>query len=108
MDESAFETLADRMLADCLARIEATLADSVEVDFESGILTIELDDGRKYVINKHVPNLQIWLSSPVSGAAHFAYEPLSREWRSTRGGQHLTKRLAEELTDLTGTDIAFD
>ncbi|HEX9465364.1 MAG TPA: iron donor protein CyaY [Alphaproteobacteria bacterium] len=106
MDESTFESLAEETLAKLEARIEDSL--DVDVELRGGILTIELDDGRQYVINKHMPNRQIWLSSPVSGAAHFDYEPASRTWRSTRGGALLHDLLARELTAATGEDIAFD
>ena len=106
MDESAFENLADATLA----RLEARIEDHLEVDVErrGGVLTIELDDGRQYVINKHTPNRQIWLSSPVSGAAHFDYDPASGSWRSTRGDARLHELLASELKAATGEDIAFD
>jgi frataxin len=107
MASSSFETLADRTLQAILERVEERLEDAAEADLQGGILSIELDDGRRYVINKHAPNRQIWLSSPVSGAAHFDWHEGSGEWRSTRGGETLLVRLAQELTAATGTEIAF-
>ena len=56
MDERAFDTLADRTLQHLFARIDAELADVADVDLRGGILTVALDDGRQYVINKHGPN----------------------------------------------------
>jgi frataxin len=106
MSASSFETLADRTLEAILARVEERL-DSVEADLQGGILTLELDDGRRYVVNKHAPNRQIWLSSPVSGAAHFDWHPESGAWRSTRGGEDLLALLARELRAATGGEIAF-
>lgn len=108
MDESAFHTLADRMLARLQAGIEAALGDDAAVDLRDGILTVELDDGRQYVINKHAPTRQIWLSSPVSGAGHFAHEPASGVWRSTRGGAVLTDLLASEFEAAGGRPVTFD
>lgn len=107
MDESAFHTLADQTLAKLLNTIEAALGDDIAVDLRGGILTIELDDGRQYVINKHAPTRQIWLSSPVSGAAHFAHDATTGAWRSTRGGAVLTDILASELAAATGATIDF-
>lgn len=107
MDESAFETLADRTLADLQERIEAVLEDA-DVELRGGILTVELDDGRQYVINKHMPNRQIWLSSPVSGAAHFTHDPDTGKWRSTRGAEVLHEVLAAEFTTIAGHDVSFD
>jgi frataxin len=108
MDESAFHTLADRTLARLQSAMEAALGDDAEVDLRGGILMVDLDDGRQYVINKHAPSRQIWLSSPVSGAAHFAHDPASGAWRSTRGGAGLTDLLATELAAAVGHEIDFD
>ena len=105
--ESAFQAEADRTLADLLERIEDSLGDDLDVDLQGGILTIELASGGQYVVNKHAPNRQIWLSSPTSGAAHFGHEP-GRGWISTRGGAALHELLAQELSSATGTTIAFD
>jgi frataxin len=107
MDERAFDTLADRTLQHLFAQIDAELADAADVDLRGGILTIALEDGRQYVINKHAPNRQIWMSSPVSGASHYEHDAASGAWRSTRGGDPLMPRLARELAELTGTAIAL-
>lgn len=106
-DESAFHAAADRTLAGLLERIEDALGDDLDVDLQGGILTIELASGAQYVINKHAPNRQIWLSSPVSGASHFAQEP-GGGWVSTRGEARLHELLAEELGAATGETIGFD
>jgi len=83
-DQSTFETAADQTLARIMDVLEDALGDWLSVDLEGGILTIELDEGGQYVINKHGPNRQIWLSSPVSGAAHFNYDG-GGSWVATRG-----------------------
>ena len=107
MDDSRFESLAERTLARLQAQIEAALGD-VDVELRGGILTLEFEDGRQYVINKHTPNRQIWLSSPVSGAAHFAHDPAAGVWRSTRGDAQLHRLLSGELAALTGQEIELD
>ncbi len=106
MDESAFENLSEQTLKGLEAAIEDQL--DVDVEYRGGILTVELDDGRQYVINKHTPNRQIWLSSPVSGAAHFDYDQTSGRWKSSRGDAILHDLLAGELKAATGDDITFD
>jgi frataxin len=107
MDESAFQNLADPLLARLNATLEEALGDVADVDLRGGILTIELDDGRQYVVNKHAPTRQIWLSSPISGAAHFEHDAATATWRSTRGGAVLTDLLAAELSAATGRDVIF-
>jgi frataxin len=107
MDDSAFESLAEETLARLQAQIEEA-ADEIDVELRGGILTLELEDGRQYVINKHTPNRQIWLSSPVSGAAHFVHDPQAGVWRSTRGEVLLHPLLAAELSQLTGQTVELD
>jgi frataxin len=104
MDEgdTQFETLAERALQAMAEAIEASGAD-VEVDFIGGILTVELADGRQFVVNKHAGMRQIWLSSPISGARH--YRPDKARWTDTRDGSDLGARLGEELTAATGTPV---
>jgi frataxin len=108
MDESAFQAAAETTLTRLYTVIDETLGGDVDAELRGGILTLELEDGRQYVINKHAPSKQIWLSSPVSGAAHFDLDAASGEWRSTRGGPPLVARLVAELKAATGRDIAFD
>lgn len=105
MDESAFDTIAGRTLQHLAQRIEDAAGDAVEVELRGGILTLELDDGRQYVINKHGPNRQIWMSSPVSGATHYDWDAAAGAWRATRGQGALAETLAQELAGLTGAAI---
>lgn len=107
-DRNAFETIAEQTLEKFMDVIDEALGDRLEVDFEGGILTIEQESVGQYVINKHAPNRQIWMSSPLSGASHFAYDGDSGEWVSTRGGQSLSDLLADELGSITGTELSLD
>jgi frataxin len=106
MDQSAFERQAAALLEAFFDEIDATLGDELDVDYEGGILTIKLPDGRTFLVNKHAPNREIWLSSPVSGAWHFAFDAGDALWRSTRavaeGPDNLAALLEAELNDLTG------
>lgn len=96
MDESRFHSLADACLADLADRIEAALGDEVDVELQGGVMTLALTNGGQYVVNKHAPNRQIWLSSPKSGASHFEFR--DGDWRATRvHDQTLEDVLADEL-----------
>ena len=92
MTHSAFETLADSLLA----TLEEALADHVDAELQGGILTVEGDAGT-WIVNKHAPTQQIWLSSPVSGARHYAYDAGVGQWQDTRGGGDLLTVLGAEL-----------
>ena len=74
MSEQAFESLADSLLESLEEEIE-------DAELQGGVLTVDADAGT-WVVNKHAPTRQIWLSSPKSGAKHYAYDPGSRLWQS--------------------------
>jgi frataxin len=105
MDERAFETLAGRTLAAIAERLEDALADVADVELRGGILTITCEAGGQFVLNKHAPSREIWLSSPVSGAIHFARR--GDDWVSTRGPDSLAARLAADLETRTGIQVAL-
>jgi len=90
MSNSAFETLADSLLE----AIEAGIGD--DADLQGGVLTVDGDEGT-WLVNKHAPTRQIWLSSPRSGARHYAFDAASGLWQDTRGGADLLTTLNAEL-----------
>ena len=104
--DTAFDSAANRFLAALSSAFEEALP-MAEVDLEGGILTVELEDGGTYVINKHAPTRQIWVSSPASGATHFARDQGSDRWIDTRGGRDLARMLHDEIRTATGADLAL-
>ncbi len=104
LDDNAFHAAADATLSALMETIEDGLGDVLDVDMNGGILTIELDSGGRYVINKHAPSRQIWMSSPVSGATHFGYCD-EKGWLSTRSDESLAGMLAAELAAATGKAV---
>ncbi len=108
LDEARFETIATQTLDALFEALEVTLSDALEADLEGAILSIELEDGRQYILNKHAPNRQLWLSSPVSGAHHFGFDAARDAWVSTRGAGELRALLGSELSSLCGQAVSFD
>jgi frataxin len=108
MDEPEFERQAGKVLDTLMAQIEDQAGDDLEVDLVGGILTIGLPRGGQYLINKHAPNREIWLSSPVSGAWHFRHDA-ANGWVSTRTVDNarpaLHRLLADELAAATGSPV---
>ena len=88
MSDSTFESLADSLLE--------ALEEGLDGERQGGVLTVEGDDGT-WIVNKHAPTRQIWLSSPKSGARHYAFEQGSGLWQDTRGGADLLTTLSSEL-----------
>jgi len=107
MDMQTFENTANETLEKLFEALDSAIGDQVDVDFEDSILMIELEDGRQYVINKHSPSQEIWLSSPVGGASHYRYDLNSNVWLSTRGGESLLNVLSQELSKINGDTVAL-
>jgi frataxin len=107
MDERDFDRQADQVIERLMAALEDQVPDA-EIDLEGGILTVVLPDVGSYLVNKHRPNREIWLSSPKSGAWHFSRDP-EAGWISTRVVENerpnLHRLLAEELADATGAPV---
>ena len=102
LSESDFNRLADQALEEIGLAIETRLDDRVEVELQEGVLTIDMEDGGQYLINKHASNQQLWLSSPKSGAWHFACTGPGESWVSTRDATILGELLREEIAAATG------
>jgi len=105
MDSTAFEDLAEKTIESLFDAIDEAIGDDADVDLENGILTVELEDGRQYVINKHSPNQQIWLSSPISGAAHYKFDDATAAWVSTRSSDVLLDVLSAEMSQIAGVSV---
>ena len=92
MTDSAFESLADSLLV----TLEEAIADHADAELQGGVLTVEGDEGT-WIVNKHAPTKQVWLSSPRSGARHYAFAADAGKWLDTRGGGDLLEVLSAEF-----------
>ncbi len=107
MDESGFDTVCGQTLSRFWEILDEAIGDLADVDLESGILTVKLDAGGHYVINRHGPLKQIWMSSPISGATHFEHDPTTGGWTGTRGEGNLAEILADEVRRETGVAVSL-
>lgn len=100
MQETEFHRLADATL-DALADglEEADGSGQVEVEYQGGVITIDVPGGRQLIVSKHTASRQIWLSSPVSGGLHFSYG--AGKW-GLADARTLEQVLAVELKNLAG------
>ena len=92
--DSEFIAATDRALAAIGAALDAALAAAdVDVDWSlnDGILEIECDDGSKLIVNRHVPNREIWVAARAGG---FHFRSRDGGWRDTRSGDELAAALA--------------
>jgi CyaY protein len=95
-----------------LRDVEATLAE-IEAAFDDAdigadcslaglVLTVELDDGGKIVVNAQTPMRQLWLASR-SGAMHFVFD--GDRWRDLRSGAEFFDALSRAVSEQTGREV---
>ncbi|HUP97235.1 MAG TPA: iron donor protein CyaY [Usitatibacter sp.] len=103
MNESDFHRAVDAVLA----RIEAAVeqVEALDVDLESGILTITCPDDSRIIVNRQTPNREIWVAAR-SGGFHFTAREGS--WRDTRSGEELFASLARVIALQAGAKIDFE
>lgn len=105
LDLPTFHRLADHLLDHLHDSLDTLLdshpqADSFDTSLSMGVLTVKLATLGTFVVNKQPPNMQIWLSSPVSGPSRFDFDQDRKEWIYKRNGTELVCLLNSELTDL--------
>jgi CyaY protein len=105
MTESEFIATADAALSAIGDALDAALESSdVDVDWNinAGILEIECEDGGKLIVNRHVPNREIWVAAR-SGGFHFRSD--GGRWRDTRSGDELGAVLERLLAEQAGLAV---
>lgn len=103
MTETEFLTLTDGIFW----RIEEALDEAgLDVDcLKAGnVLEIEFDSGEKIVVNRHVPNQELWIAAK-SGGFHFARR--DGQWIAARDGAEFGATLSGVVTLAAGCDFEF-
>jgi CyaY protein len=105
--ESAFIAAADGTLATIGLALDAALeTGNADVDWtlNDGILEIECADGSKLIVNRHVPNREIWVAARAGG---FHFRADRGTWRDTRSGEDLGAALTRLLRTQGGLALAL-
>ncbi len=107
MQENDFQKLAQKTLdgiADSLDELDESGA--IELEYSNGIITITTNSNKQFIINKHAPSGQIWVSSPLSGGLHFSYNQSSGKWL-LGDGRELKSILETELGNSAGVKVSL-
>jgi CyaY protein len=104
MTETEFVELAEATLDAIEAAVEATGAD-IEAVRSGNVLTLELGDGSKVVVNGQAPTQQIWVAAR-SGGYHYGRQGSS--WRDTRDGSELFAALSRILSSQGGESVLLN
>ncbi len=101
MTENDFNKLADVVFERIEQALDASDAD-IEYDSNGTVLEMEFEDGSKVIVNRHVPNREIWLAAK-SGGFHYGHE--NGQWLSRRDGSELFAKLGELVQLGTGKKL---
>ncbi len=101
MTESEFNELADAVFARIEQAIDASEAD-IDYDSNGTVMEIEFEDGSQVIVNRHVPNQEIWLAAR-SGGFHYGYR--DGKWLSQRDGSELFAKLGELVRNGSGKKL---
>ena len=103
--ESEFIAATDRALAAVGQALDAALVTSeadIDWSLNDGILEIDCGGAGKLIVNRHVPNREIWVAAR-SGGFHFGRR--GGRWLDTRSGEELAAALAALLRLQSGLTI---
>ncbi|GFG40499.1 hypothetical protein Cfor_06511 [Coptotermes formosanus] len=85
---------------------EAAHLKAADVSYSDGVLTVKFGVPHgTYVINRQTPNLQIWLSSPISGPKRYDFH--DGRWIYRHDGVSLHELLSQEIPDIVNRHVDF-
>jgi CyaY protein len=103
MNESDFLELAEQTLDAIEHAVEACDAD-IEAARTGNVLTLELADRSKVVINSQTPMRQIWVAARSGG---FHYERIGDQWLDTRDRSELFGALSRIISAQGGQPVVL-
>ncbi len=106
LSEADYDSVAAPELQRLIASLDELASDAVEAELASDILTIEFEDGARYVLNSHRAARQIWLSAERS-AWHFDFLPDGKSWVASKSGDELWATLTRLVSTKLGEPVTL-
>jgi CyaY protein len=103
MTESEFIERAEAVLLALESAID-TVDAGIDCSRSGGVLTLELDNDTKIIVNTQLPTRQIWVAAR-SGGFHFSYD--GHAWRDTREGTELFATLSKLVSAQGGRAVVL-
>ena len=103
MTESEFLQRAEEVMS-AIERAIDTTGDDIESSRSGNVLTLELGNGSKVVINSQAPMQQMWVAGR-GGAFHYAWR--DGGWYDTRDGSELFAALSGLLSAQGGDPVTL-
>jgi iron-sulfur cluster assembly protein CyaY len=105
---ATFSQHYDETIRDLETRLSNAIDGGTEFDFEKNgdVLTLEFDDGERFIISPNSPVQQLWVSANFSGS-RFNWSDEANEWIHEKDGRALTHFLDEELSKKLGKAVSI-
>jgi CyaY protein len=95
--EAEYEAVAVPELEALVRALDELEQSSFEAELASDILTIEFEDGARYVVNSHRAARQIWMAAELT-AWHFDFSAEKQRWIASKTGDELWAVLEAALS----------
>ena len=103
MTETEFLQRAEEAMGAIERAIDAAGVD-IEPSRSGNVLTLELGDGSKVVVNSQAPMQQMWVAGR-NGAFHYAWS--DGAWHDTRDGSEMFAALSRLLSNQGGEPVVL-
>jgi CyaY protein len=103
MTESEFNERAEAVLREIELVVDAVDI-GIDCSRSGSVLTLELDNDTKVIVNTQAAMCQIWVAAR-SGGFHFGYD--GGEWRDTRDGTELFASLSKIISAQGGHPVVL-
>jgi len=102
MNEQEYLRAADA----CLERAARWLGDVEDLDVTAGdgLVTVEFDDGTRFVLNRQAAARQVWLAAGAR-AWHYRWDAGRQAWVDDRDGHELFGNLHAVVSDKLGQAV---
>jgi CyaY protein len=102
MAQDNLRQLIDTTLENIERAVEDLDMDQIDLETSDGILTIEFDDGIKFILSRQSATNQIWLAEPQNG---WRFDHDNGKWISPKNPLDLISFLEKLMTNKLGQPI---
>jgi CyaY protein len=95
--EAEYEAVARPELQALVRALDELELSGFEAELANDILTLEFEDGKRYVVNSHRAARQIWMAAELQ-AWHFDWVPEEARWIASKSGDELWATLEAALS----------
>lgn len=106
LSEEQYEALAFPELGALVRALDTLDHPGVEAELASDILTVEFDDGTRYVVNSHRAARQIWMAAERH-AWHFDWIPAKNQWIAEKSGDELWATVSRVIAQRLGVPVTL-